>query len=397
MGPLVPDIIGNEFNYVVALIIGIAFGFVLEQAGFSSSRRLAGVFYGYDFTVLRVFFTAAVTAMAGSLILGYMGLLDLELIYINPTYLWAAIVGGAIMGVGFIIGGYCPGTSVCAAAIGKIDAMLFLVGSLIGVAIFGEGYSAFEGLYNGSFLGNIKVFNSLGVSQGAFAVFLVVAALGAFYATDWIEGKVTHRTEKKPARLRKQYALFTGLALVVGIALLFMPDRKTAVLGQASSDAYLQSLKVQVMTSDELAYRLLDEDAALQVIDVRSADKYDKLTLPRAVNIPTENLFGKEWNDLLSARNKRRIFIADNERDERRADAVAQALGVENTFVLKGGLTEFESAILQYKSPAVITDDQTADTDRFRLRAAPALAKLIAESKNKPKVIKIVKKIAGGC
>src|SRR5512140_2295711 len=111
MGPFVPDLISDQLNLVVALILGIAFGFVLEQAGFSSSRKLAGVFYGYDFTVLRVFFTAAVTAMAGSIILGYMGLLDMEMIYINPTYLWAAIVGGAIMGVGFIIGGYCPGTS----------------------------------------------------------------------------------------------------------------------------------------------------------------------------------------------------------------------------------------------------------------------------------------------
>ena len=56
MGPLVPDIIGNELNLVVALLIGIAFGFILEQAGFSTSKKLVGLFYGYDFTVLRVFF-----------------------------------------------------------------------------------------------------------------------------------------------------------------------------------------------------------------------------------------------------------------------------------------------------------------------------------------------------
>jgi rhodanese-related sulfurtransferase len=397
MGPLVPEIIGNELNYIVALLIGIAFGFVLEQAGFSSSRKLAGVFYGYDFTVLRVFFTAAVTAMAGSIILASFGLLDMEMIYVNPTYLWAALVGGAIMGVGFIIGGFCPGTSICGAAIGKIDAMFFIGGSLLGVLIFAEGYAAFEGLYNGSFLGNLKVFHSLGMTQGAFALFLVAAALGAFYATDWIEGKVTHRTDRKPARLRKQYALFTGIAVVVGVALLFMPDRKTAILTRASDDAFVQTQTSQSMTSDELAYRLLDEDPALQVIDVRTADRYEKMTLPGAVNVPAENLFTKEWNEMLSAKNKRRVFIADNERDERRADAVAHALAIENTFVLQGGLAEFDASILRYRSPAVITDDQTADTDRFRLRAAPAIAKLIAESKNKPKMIKIVKKIAGGC
>ena len=41
-------------------------------------------------------------------------MLDLDAIYVNPTWLVPAIVGGVIMGLGFILGGYCPGTSICA-------------------------------------------------------------------------------------------------------------------------------------------------------------------------------------------------------------------------------------------------------------------------------------------
>lgn len=108
MGPLVPDFIGNELNFVVAILIGIAFGFILEQAGFSTSKKLVGLFYGYDFTVLRVFFTAGVTAMIGVVALGHFGLLDLSLIYVNPLFVWSAIVGGLIMGLGFVIGGSVP-------------------------------------------------------------------------------------------------------------------------------------------------------------------------------------------------------------------------------------------------------------------------------------------------
>ena len=84
MAPFVPAPITDPLNLVVALLLGIGFGFVLEQAGFSSSRRLAGVFYGYDFSVLRVFFTAAVTAMSGVILLGWLGLLDTTLIFVNP-------------------------------------------------------------------------------------------------------------------------------------------------------------------------------------------------------------------------------------------------------------------------------------------------------------------------
>ena len=82
MGPLVPDIISNELSLIIALLIGIAFGFLLEQAGFSSAKKLVGLFYGYDFTVLRVFFTAGITAMVGVVIFDHFHLIDTKLIVI---------------------------------------------------------------------------------------------------------------------------------------------------------------------------------------------------------------------------------------------------------------------------------------------------------------------------
>jgi hypothetical protein len=75
---------------------GIAFGWVLESSGFSSSRKLAGVFYGYDAVVLKVFFTAAITAMLGLLFMSLFGWIDLDLAYVNPTYLTSALGGGGL-------------------------------------------------------------------------------------------------------------------------------------------------------------------------------------------------------------------------------------------------------------------------------------------------------------
>ncbi|MCU0373156.1 MAG: YeeE/YedE family protein, partial [Ignavibacteria bacterium] len=187
MAPLVPDLIGNELNLVIAILIGIAFGFILEQAGFSTSKKLVGLFYGYDFTVLRVFFTGGITAMIGVIILGHYGLLDLSLIYVNPTFIWSAVTGGLIMGLGFVTGGFCPGTSVCAAAIGKIDAMIFVGGSFLGVFAFAEGYPLFENLYKAGAWGNIRIFELAGASQGLFAFLLVFMAVTAFVTTTMIE------------------------------------------------------------------------------------------------------------------------------------------------------------------------------------------------------------------
>lgn len=188
MGPLaINEIISENTNLFLAFIIGIGFGFVLEQSGFSSSRKLAGVFYGYDTVVLKVFFTAAITCMLGLLFFSLFGWIDLNLVYVNPTFLTSAILGGIIMGAGFIMGGYCPGTSFCGASIGKIDAMVFIGGLFIGVFIFGLGYDLWEKLYLAKDMGSPKVSEVLGLSDGFFALLLILAALGMFWVAEWAE------------------------------------------------------------------------------------------------------------------------------------------------------------------------------------------------------------------
>ena len=191
MGPLIPNgFIPDEWNNIIAIIIGLAFGYILEASGFSSSRKLAGVFYGYDFVVLKVFFTAAVIAVIGIFYLDYLGYLDFNQLYIHPTYLWGAIIGGIIMGIGFVTGGFCPGTSVCGAAIGKIDAMVFILGILVGVFVFSELYTLFEPIYDGYFLGNQTLMDSLGVSPYWFIFIFTIIALVAFFVVDQIRKKV---------------------------------------------------------------------------------------------------------------------------------------------------------------------------------------------------------------
>ena len=187
MGPLIPNgVIPYEWNSIIAILIGIAFGFVLEASGFSSSRKLAGVFYGYDFAVLKVFFTAALVSLIGILYMDYLGYVDVSQLYVHPTYLWGAIIGGAIMGVGFVAGGFCPGTSLCAVAIGKVDAIIYVIGIMIGIFIFSELYFVFQPIYDGSFLGNITLMDSFGVNRYWFVFIFTVIAIVVFFIADII-------------------------------------------------------------------------------------------------------------------------------------------------------------------------------------------------------------------
>jgi hypothetical protein len=237
MGPLVPDIISPELDLIVAFLLGIAFGFVLEQAGFSSSRRLTGLFYGTDFTVLRVFFTAGVTAMSGVLLLSHFGLLDMDVVYINPTFIQSAILGGVIMGLGFVVGGFCPGTSVCGAAVGKIDGMIFVLGGLFGIFLFGESYSFVTNIYTAGSYGDLLVSEPLGITQGQFALLLIVVAVGAFGITTRIEKRVNPASESFHFPLRiHRWAVIGTLAL--GLILAGLPDRKASLLAKAADPAW---------------------------------------------------------------------------------------------------------------------------------------------------------------
>ena len=190
MGPLAPyEIISENTNFLLAFFIGIAFGWVLESSGFSSSRKLAGIFYGYDAVVLKVFFTGAITCMIGLLFMSLFGWIDLDLVYVNPTYLTSAIVGGVIMGAGFIMGGFCPGTSFTGAAIGKIDGMVFVLGLFLGIYIFAFSYPLWEKMYMAKYLGEPKISEVLGMKDGLFGFLLILAALGMFAVAEWAERK----------------------------------------------------------------------------------------------------------------------------------------------------------------------------------------------------------------
>ncbi len=178
---------GDEASLVIAFVIGIGFGFVLERAGFGSARKLVAQFYLTDLAVFKVMFTAIVVAMLGIFYLGWMGVLDVSLLTVTPTFLWPQIVGGLVLGAGFVIGGYCPGTSMVALATGRIDALVYVLGVLAGVWAFGESYPLTRSFYGSGSLGRLTLPEAFHMSHGLVVLLVVLMALGGFAAAQWIE------------------------------------------------------------------------------------------------------------------------------------------------------------------------------------------------------------------
>jgi uncharacterized membrane protein YedE/YeeE len=181
--------------YALAVVSGFAFGFVLERAGFGSSRKLAAQFYLKDMTVLKVMFTAIVTAMLGLTVLRAVGALRFDDIYVNPTYLWPQVVGGLIFGVGFIVGGYCPGTCVVAITTGKLDALAFMIGMGAGVLGFSASYPLIGDFAQSGGGQRLFLTDWLGLSYGNVAVLVTLMAIGMFLGAEWLERKMSRKAE----------------------------------------------------------------------------------------------------------------------------------------------------------------------------------------------------------
>ena len=186
-----------DVSLIIAFVIGIGFGFALERGGFGNARILAAQFYFSNMRVLKVMFTAIVTAMLGIFYLSLIGFVDLSLIYVSETYILPQVVGGLLLGVGFVIGGYCPGTSVVSFSTGRLDGFVYILGVMAGIFVFGEMYPMITGFVNSTNMGSLTLPQYFNMPYGLVVFLVVLMALGAFALAEWSEKKFADKNPEK--------------------------------------------------------------------------------------------------------------------------------------------------------------------------------------------------------
>lgn len=179
-------------DLALALVLGMGFGFSLERAGFGSARKLTAVFYLYDMAVVKVMFTAIVTAMTGIAALSAVGALDLAELYVEPTALAAQALGGLVFGAGFIVGGYCPGTSIAAIATGRKDGVAFALGMLGGVLAYVELTPGIDDWIKANTAGEMTLPSVTGIGMGWYALAFIAFLAFAGWGMSKLEARFRH-------------------------------------------------------------------------------------------------------------------------------------------------------------------------------------------------------------
>jgi rhodanese-related sulfurtransferase len=398
MAPLIPDMLSPEFGLIVAFIVGIGFGFALEQAGFSSTRKLVGLFYGYDFTVLKVFFTAGITALVGVIALSHIGALDIDRLFVNPTFMYSAIVGGAIMGAGFIIGGFCPGTSICSAAVGRLDALAFIGGGIGGILLFMEGFDVVAPLYKAGALGALRMDTWMGISAESFAIILTSIALIAFYFTAKIEDHISGKKMVLSANQKNNYKILAAVPLLILVFVAVSPSKKERIEHNIAS-SFLEGTNtfIKEMDTEELTFELVNHSEKYNLIDVRTSKLFEN-SIPTAINIPLEEIEDYGWTPIYKQAYKKNIFIAENIDEAKKAALTAFYLGDEDPIFYISSISTFRKTVLE--AEVANTNAQDLETKRLKFYKNAAIQLIKLEEKLKIMRKPVEKKtvvVKGGC
>jgi rhodanese-related sulfurtransferase len=372
----------HPWTYVLFGLIGFAFGFTLEMSGFGNSRKLAAQFYFTDLTVLKVMFTAIATAMVLTFGAAGLGLLNFSQVWVNPTYLSSGILGGLIMGVGFIVGGFCPTTSLAAASTGKVDGIFFVFGGFFGAFLFSETEKYFDNWYtNAGYYGRLTLDQVFHLPVGVVVLLVVLMALFMFWGAEQLERIFGKKDLTKEPKLRIAGA---GALLALALAVVFMgtpsleekyskltftrtesiPQLNADPIAEThvySADQMLEKRFVQIAPA-ELFKTVYNQSINLVMLDVRTESDFNLYHINGAINIPLDKL-STIIPDLLTEPPANSVFVLMSN-DEAAATVAwkqVSASTVSNVYILEGGLNNWISFFGKdedFQAASSVTDDK---------------------------------------
>ncbi len=189
--------LGDLGMVIVALAVGFAFGYIVENVGFANAGNFTAAFYGNDWRVHKVIFSTVITTMILIYFSHYLGFLDISLIPVPSVRLTPLLAGGAILGAGLVIGGYCPGTSIVASVTRKMDAWVFVAGYFASTFLYAEYYDRFALLIRSKNLGKLTLKDLLGLPYGVIVFFVILCAIATFFIFAKVEGRLYRKKAVK--------------------------------------------------------------------------------------------------------------------------------------------------------------------------------------------------------
>jgi rhodanese-related sulfurtransferase len=195
----------------------------------------------------------------------------------------------------------------------------------------------------------------------------------------------------------------TILLLCLGVILALLPLSGNRSFTGKPALLLSEILKEDLFYSaDQVAKFIVSEDSTIQLIDLRPAEKYNKETLPGAVNVVFSELIGSDPDKYLNNSNLSTIFVSDDGYESALAMTFTRGLGYRNSYILQGGMDSWNETIMESK----FSGERISARENALFETRSRAARLYSELNTLPDSLKLkfleskrfsAKKLDGGC
>jgi rhodanese-related sulfurtransferase len=191
----------------------------------------------------------------------------------------------------------------------------------------------------------------------------------------------------------------------LGLVAAVLPQKTNSSL-ELDAQQLLSEIQLEnyVISVDEMANAMINNDPEYQLIDVRTKEEYEKFSLPGAMNIPLDSLFNEEWSLYIDQVARKNVFYCNGTTQASEAWMLTRQKGFQNNYILRGGLNNWFATIIEPEEPSAANGEEDIFDYQARLGAkqfftgAGAADNASSKKKAKKPVPRRKKKmVAGGC
>jgi rhodanese-related sulfurtransferase len=195
------------------------------------------------------------------------------------------------------------------------------------------------------------------------------------------------------------------ILLCLGFIAAILPQKKNSSI-ELDAQQLLSEIQLEtyVISIDEMANAMINNDPEYQLIDVRTKEEYEKFSLPGAMNIPLDSLFNEEWSLYIDQVARKNVFYCNGTTQASEAWMLTRQKGFQNNYILRGGLNNWFATIIEPEEPSATNGEEDIFDYQARLGAkqfftgAGAADNTSGKKKAKKPVPRRKKKmVAGGC
>lgn len=171
----------------------------------------------------------------------------------------------------------------------------------------------------------------------------------------------------------KARLILASTLIPLGLIIAAVPENTTKPY-KLTADELLEEVKsgTQFIGPDEVADMVVSKDPSLQLIDVRSADEFEKFSLPNAINIPLADILNPEWEGYINQDVQLNVFYSNGTNDANQAWLITRQLGYDNNYVLQGGLNYWAETVMNPEAPKSTSPNE--EILKYNLRKGAGMA-----------------------